>query len=139
MKYRIVRNGYPVYLSKFEQDALRNYRNDLKEKYLYTGPDFNPNELPKILNDINRAIEAGSFADSPIMEPLKKYMAVRESLLVANQRTTFRSKAMTQARADLDAFAEGLIRQGNPEFARLYDRVLAQETDPAGLDEVANQ
>jgi len=70
-----------------------------------------------------------------LVAPLKKYIAIRNSLLEANGRTTFRSKAMTGARSQLDQFAESLIREGNPEFQRLYDRVLSQETDLAGIDE----
>lgn len=139
IKYRAFRNTFPTYLTENDQATLRAYRDKLTKDYLYTGPDFNPNELPNILFDIDRIIKDKTFVDSPIVAPLRKYMAIRKSLLEANGRTTFRSKAMTNARAELDQFAETLIRQGNPEFQRLYDRVLSQETDPAGMDELAQQ
>lgn len=139
IKYRAFRNTFPTYLTQQDQATLRGYRDKLTKDYLYTGPDFNPNELPRILFDIDRILKDKTFVDSPIIDPLRKYIAVRNQLLQANGRTTFRSKAMTNARAELDQFAEALIRQGNPEFQRLYDRVLSQETDPAGTDELAQQ
>lgn len=139
IKYRIFRNAFPTYLDKDDQANLRSFRNDLKEKYNYTGPDFNPNELPKIINDIGSILKDKALRDSPIVEPLRAYMAERATLLIMNGRTTFRSKAMTESRQELDGFAQNLIRQGNLEFARLYDNVLAQETDPAGTDPEAQK
>lgn len=135
MKYRVFRNSFKTYLSKQDQAGLREYRNILFARYGYTGPDFNPNEFPQILSDLNKILEEKAFADSPLSSPLKQYLTFRQALLQANDRTTFRSKAMTEARAQLDQFAETLMAKGNPEFQRLYDRVLAQETDPAGFDE----
>ena len=137
IKYRAFRNTYPTYLNEREQKTLRAYRAQLTERYLWTGPDFNPNDFNNILLDINRIIDNKAFSDSPLVAPLKKYIAIRNSLLEANGRSTFRSKAMTGARSQLDQFAESLIREGNPEFQRLYDRVLSQETDLAGTDEEA--
>jgi hypothetical protein len=135
MKYRIYRNTFKTYLTEDDQAGLKSYREKLKQQYGYTGPQFNPNELPDILDDIDKIIREGGFKDSPIIDPLRKYMFFRKSLLEANGRSTFRSKAMTGARQELDAEAERLIALGNPEFQRLYDRVLSQETDPAGMDE----
>jgi hypothetical protein len=129
----------PTYLEKEQQVMLSKYRKFLNERYpTYTGPSFDVNQFTVTLADINKIIADESFVDTPVIEPLKQYMKKRSTLLILNDRTTFRSKAMTAARQELDAFGQRLALE-NPEFARMYDRVLSSETDPAGTDPEINQ
>lgn len=137
-RYRRFRNTMPTYLNKEEQQQLAAYRAELNKQYpTYTGPSFDVNQFQVTLNDIYKIFKDEAFVDTPAIEPLKTYMRARSNLLAINGKTTFRSKAMTQARQELDAIAQRLALE-SPEFARMYDRVLASETDPAGIDPEIN-
>ena len=137
-RYRRFRNTMPTYLNKEEQQQLAAYRAELNKQYpTYTGPSFDVNQFQVTLNDIYKIFKDKAFQDTPVIEPLKTYMRARSDLLAINGKTTFRSKAMTQARQELDAIAQRLALE-SPEFARMYDRVLASETDPAGIDPEIN-
>jgi hypothetical protein len=139
VRYRRLRNTMPTYLDKDQQKLLADFRKALNEQYpTYTGPSYDPNQFQVTLSDINSIIKDKAFVDTPAFEPLKQYMRKRSDLLAINGRTTFRAKAMTAARQELDAFAQRLALQ-SPEFARMYDRVLASETDPAGIDPEINE
>ncbi len=133
-RYRRVRNSMPTYLDKEQQKSLANYRAVLNKQYpTYTGPSYDVNQFQVTLSDLFKIIKDKSFTDTPVIEPLKQYLRQRSSLLAINGKTTFRSKAMTEARQQLDATAQRLSLE-SPEFARMYDRVLSSETDPAGID-----
>lgn len=137
-RYRRFRNSMPTYMNKEEQQKLAAYRATLTQQYpTYLGPSFDVAALPKTLSDIGKILADKSFEDTPVLEPLKAYMRARSNLLAINGKTTFRSKAMTPARQELDAIAQRLALE-SPEFARMYDRVLSSETDPAGTDPEIN-
>ena len=137
-RYRRFRNSMPTYMNKEEQQKLAAYRATLNQQYpTYTGPSFDVNAFAITLSDINKILKDKAFEDTPALEPLKTYMRARSNLLAINDKTTFRSKAMTPARQELDAIAQRLSLE-SPEFARMYDRVLSSETDPAGTDPEIN-
>ena len=136
-KYRAVRDKLPTFLNKEQQGVLRKYRESLSQQYRgYVAPSYDVAQFGNTIKDLEDIIASGQFDESPLTKFVGAYLDQRQKLLdVLGQAgfSSFRSKAATPARQALDKYGEELARL-NPEFARLYDRVLSAETDPAGTD-----
>jgi len=102
----------------------------------YVAPSYDVAQFGNTVKDLQDIVQSGQFDASPLTQYVAAYLKHRDELLaVLGQAgfSSFRSKAATPARQALDKYGEELARL-NPEFARLYDRVLSAETDPAGTD-----
>jgi hypothetical protein len=136
-KYRAVRDKLPTFLNKEQQKILRDYRQSISAQYRgYVAPSYDVAQFGNTIKDLEDILQSGQFDQSPLTQYVKAYLGHRQELLgVLGQAgfSSFRSKAATPARQALDKYGEELARL-NPEFARLYDRVLSAETDPAGTD-----
>ncbi|MBM4179795.1 MAG: hypothetical protein FJ211_10780 [Ignavibacteria bacterium] len=130
--YRAFREKFPERgLSPEQSQILRDYRDFLESRFIGYNKRFTVGSFDTKIADLERIVNDGNFKDSELYNPLLQYLAMRRVLLAESGRTTFRSQAATPFREELQRLGDELSVM-NPTFARLYDRVLSQETDPVG-------
>lgn len=130
--YRAFREQFPERgLTTEQSDILREYRDYLESRFVGYNKRFTVGAFDTKIADLERIVNDGNFKDSELYNPLLQYLAMRRVLLAESGRTTFRSQAATPFREELARLGDELSVT-NPTFARLYDRVLSQETDPVG-------
>lgn len=130
--YRAMREKFPERgLTEQQTQALRNFRDYLESRFPGYNKRFTVGAYEQKIDDLEKIVNTGKFQDSELYQPLLQYLATRRVLLAQSGRTTFRSQAATPFRLELARIGDELSVT-NPTFARLYDRVLSQETDPVG-------
>lgn len=130
--YRAFREKFPERgLTPEQTKILRDYRNFLESRFIGYNKRFTVGSFDTKIDDLERIVNDGKFKDSELYNPLLQYLAMRRVLLAQSGRTSFRSQAATPFREELQRLGDELSVM-NPTFARLYDRVLSQETDPVG-------
>ena len=132
-KYRAARLKVGAYPTENQREWLRQYRTALHAEYpgFPLRAEFNPGEFDNTIDELRRMVVDPDTAENPTAESIAQYLRYRDSALDKMRGAGYvslQSKAAAPLRNWLASMAQGLINR-NPEFARVYDRELAQEVE----------
>ena len=129
-KFRAARKLFGAYPTQRQREILSVYRERLHERYpgFPRFAEFVTNQFENNIFQLEELISNPRVQDSPVTPALKDYLDKRASTLQQIGARTFRAKGTTRARAYMYRYGEELARQ-NPEFDRIWSRLLAQEVD----------
>jgi hypothetical protein len=135
-KYRALRLRAGAFPTEEQRNILRQYRQALSKQYpgFPAIAQFEVGKFPNQITQLEAAVNDPRAQKNPVAESVRQYLAVRNTLLerareagyVAN--TLQGTKGLEQFRDYLASIGQSLIRS-NPDFGRIYDRLLAQEVE----------
>jgi hypothetical protein len=128
-KYRAFRRTMPPILNEKQRSVLAAYREILHEELpgFPVKAEYVVGEFANSLVELRESLEDSRLNDNPIMGALRDYMQVRDGLEIGSGES-LKSKRNTSNRGTLYSYGEALATQ-NPEFARIWDRLLSQEVE----------
>lgn len=132
-KFRQAREQVGPYPSDAAKDLLKRYRSFLSKKYPGF-PEFAEFEVGKYYNDVadlKKIVFDNRVADTGVGKAVKEYLLAREQAIAASGSTEqgFRqAKSAARLRDGLAALGLALSKQ-EPNFARIFDRLLASEVE----------
>lgn len=132
-KYREAREQVGPYPSDDAKDLLKKYRTFLSKKYPGF-PEFAEFEVGKYYNDVadlKRIVFDDRVADTGVGKAVREYLLAREQAIAASGSTEqgFRqAKGASRLRDGLASLGLALSKQ-EPNFARIFDRLLASEVE----------
>lgn len=129
-KYRAARQQFGAFPSDEQIEKLKNYRVFLNQKLpgFPVNVEFKVNELKNDLVTLEKMLDNPRFDDSPMRSALVTYLNARNSFLAQVGGKTFQSKKANRVRAQLYQIGESLALR-NPEFDRIWSRLLVSEVD----------
>jgi hypothetical protein len=129
-KYRALRKMFPPDPSEKQRAILSAYRAQLHDELpgFPELPEFEVNKFANSLTELREALEDPRLAKNVIMPQLRQYLQLRDNLEAVDGGLSLRSKKKQKYRAQLFAFGEAL-GQENPEFDRIWSRLLSQEVE----------
>ena len=86
------------------------------------------NEYSNDLSELKRLIEDPRVGWNPAIPAIKEYLSLRDRTIAASGLKTLKSKKLITQRNQLFATGEALAQQ-NAYFARIWQRLLAQEVE----------
>jgi hypothetical protein len=128
-KYREAREQVGPYPSDDAKDLLKKYRTFLSKKYPGF-PEFAEFEVGKYYNDV-ADLKRIVFDDTGVGKAVREYLLAREQAIAASGSTEqgFRqAKGASRLRDGLASLGLALSKQ-EPNFARIFDRLLASEVE----------
>ena len=135
-QYRALRDKLPAEPSQEQKAWLRQWRVKLNQEYpgFPVVAEFNPGEFPKKIEQLTRLVNETSMADNDVAIATKQYLEAREKAIqqyVAGGGSAggFATAQATAPLRDWLANIGKALKQETPEFARLYDRLLANEVE----------
>ncbi len=132
-KYREAREQVGPYPSDDAKDLLKKYRTFLSKKYPGF-PEFAEFEVGKYYNDVadlKKIVFDDRVADTGVGKAVREYLLAREQAIAASGSTEqgFRqAKGAARLRDGLASLGLALSKQ-EPNFARIFDRLLASEVE----------
>jgi hypothetical protein len=132
-KYREAREQVGPYPSDDAKDLLKKYRTFLSKKYPGF-PEFAEFEVGKYYNDVadlKKIVFDDRVADTGVGKAVREYLLAREQSIAASGSTEqgFRqAKGAARLRDGLASLGLALSKQ-EPNFARIFDRLLASEVE----------
>ena len=128
-KYRAFRRTMPPILNEKQRSVLAAYREILHEELpgFPVKAEYVVGEFANSLVELRESLEDSRLNNNPIMGALRDYMQVRDGLEIGSGES-LKSKRNTSNRGTLYSYGEALATQ-NPEFARIWDRLLSQEVE----------
>jgi hypothetical protein len=130
--YRAMRANFPKSMNSEQREYMSQYRDALKERFKgYADMKFDPNKLPRQLDDLFTAAKKPALDGNPVAEGVRYYEKLREQVLVeaANRGySTLAGNDVEDLRVYLAEYAEAITAK-YPQFARVYDRLLSQEVE----------
>jgi hypothetical protein len=129
-KYRQARRMFGAYPSGRQREVLAAYREQLHQKYpgFPRFAEFLANKYENSVANLEQLLDNPRVQDSGVTPALRAYLNKRRALLDQYGAKSFRAKKMTGPRAYLYQYGDQLSRE-NPEFDRIWGRLLAQEVD----------
>jgi hypothetical protein len=135
-QYRALRDKLPANPTSEQKRWLRQWRVKLNQEYpgFPVVAEFNPGEFPKKIKQLTRLVNENSMAENDVAIATKQYLEAREKAIqqyVANGGSES-GFGIAQATAPLRDWLSNIgkaLKQETPEFARLYDRLLANEVE----------
>lgn len=132
-KYRELRNKLPVNPSQAQQQWLRAWREKLHEEYpgFPKVASFDPGAFPAKIEQLTNMVNEPSMADNDIADAVRQYLEARtKAIAQANQAgyRTLQSNAAAPLRDWLAGIGRALVDE-EPDFARIWDRLLANEVE----------
>ena len=135
-QYRALRDKLPAEPSQEQKAWLRQWRVKLNKEYpgFPVVAEFNPGEFPKKIEQLTRLVNEKSMADNDVAIATKQYLASREKAIkqyvaAGGAAGGFGTAQATAPLRDWLANIGKALKQETPEFARLYDRLLANEVE----------
>jgi hypothetical protein len=132
-KFRQAREQVGPYPSDSAKDLLKRYRSFLSKKYPGF-PEFAEFEVGKYYNDVadlKKIVFDDRVAETGVGKAVREYLLAREQAIAASGSTEqgFRqAKSAARLRDGLAALGLALSKQ-EPNFARIFDRLLASEVE----------
>ena len=132
-KFRQAREQVGPYPSASAKDLLKRYRSFLSKKYPGF-PEFAEFEVGKFYNDVadlKKIVFDDRVADTGMGKAVTEYLLARDQAIAASGSTEqgFRqAKSAARLRDGLAALGLALSKQ-EPNFARIFDRLLASEVE----------
>jgi hypothetical protein len=135
-QYRALRDKLPANPTSEQKRWLRQWRVKLNQEYpgFPVVAEFNPGEFPKKIEQLTRLVNENSMAENDVAIATKQYLEAREKAIqqyVAGGGSAS-GFGIAQATAPLRDWLSNIgkaLKQETPEFARLYDRLLANEVE----------
>jgi hypothetical protein len=129
-KYRALRKMFPPDPSDKQRQVLAAYRVQLHDELpgFPELPEFEVNKFENSLTELRDALNDSRLADNPIIGQVRRYLEVRDSLEAMDGGLSLRSKKKQKYRGYLFALGESM-GQENPEFDRIWSRLLSQEVE----------
>jgi hypothetical protein len=129
-RYRAMRKMFPDNPSEKQRNILAAYREQLHEEYpgFPIRPEFEVGKFANQLDELRNAVKDVRLSNNPIIPQLKQYIDKRDELEATMGGLSLKSIKKTGMRAQLFALGEALASQ-NPEFDRIWSRVLSQEVE----------
>ena len=132
-KFRQAREQVGPYPSASAKDVLKRYRSFLSKKYPGF-PEFAEFEVGKYYNDVadlKKIVFDDRVAETGVGKAVREYLLAREQAIARSGSTEqgFRqAKGAARLRDGLAALGLALSKQ-EPNFARIFDRLLASEVE----------
>ena len=132
-KFRQAREQVGPYPSDSAKDVLKRYRSFLSKKYPGF-PEFAEFEVGKYYNDVadlKKIVFDDRIAETGVGKAVREYLLAREQAIARSGSTEqgFRqTKSAARLRDGLAALGLALSKQ-EPNFARIFDRLLASEVE----------
>ena len=132
-KFRQAREQVGPYPSDSAKDVLKRYRSFLSKKYPGF-PEFAEFEVGKYYNDVadlKQIVFDNRVAETGVGKAVREYLLAREQAIARSGSTEqgFRqAKGAARLRDGLAALGLALSKQ-EPNFARIFDRLLASEVE----------
>ena len=130
--YRSMREKFPKSMTEEQREYMSQYREALKTRFKgYADMKFDPNKLPRQLDDLFTAAKKTSLDGNPVAEGVRFYAEMRDRVLAqasARGREGLAADDVEDLRIYLSEYADA-ITEKYPEFARVYDRLLSQEVE----------
>lgn len=129
-KYRAMRKMFPSNPNEKQQEILSEYRAMLHKEYpgFPIRPEYEVGKFANSIDELTNAVKDERLKDNPIIPQLRSYLAEREKLVMTKGGLSLKSEKKKAERARLLALGESLSQQ-NPEFARIWTRLLSQEVE----------
>jgi hypothetical protein len=129
-RYRAARKLFGANLTGMQRTLLDNYRAELNREYpgFPRYAEFTVGEFPNTVEELNKIIRDPRVSDNKLTAPLTKYLELRNQYYASLGVRSLQSQRASYAKAHLRTFGEDLSEQ-SPEFARIWQRVLAQEVE----------
>ena len=129
-KYRAARQMFGAFPSEDQLEKLKDYRIYLNEQLpgFPVNVEFTVNEVDNNIITLGKMLKDPRLADNPITLAVSRYLVARNQALSEVGGKSLKSKKATAQRARLYQFGQDLAYQ-NPEFSRLWERVLLQEVE----------
>jgi hypothetical protein len=135
-KYRAMRLKAGAYPSQEIRDLLRMYREKLAKQYpgFPAVATFEVGKFETQIRQLQTMVADGRTDGNPIADAVRTYLRYREATLLKARQEGYVATTLKQAKG-LDSLRDFLASIGNqliketPEFARIYDRLLAQEVE----------
>lgn len=121
----------PVLTTK-ERSYLSNYRKEIAKKYPGFGQSqYDPTETPRRIEAFFAAARRDDLADNPVAKAARYYEQIRSAALAEARARGFeslKSSKVSDLQDYLRDYAETII-EDNPEFSRVFERLLSQELE----------
>jgi hypothetical protein len=132
-QYRAMRDKLPASPSAEQKAWLRRWRQKLNKEYpgFPVVAEFNPGEFPAKIEELTRMVQESSLADNDVAQATALYLRKRDQALQSAASAGYSSLASNAAaplRDWLIGHAQAIVAE-TPEFARIYDRLLAAEIE----------
>lgn len=129
-KYRAMRMMFPSNPNEKQRAVLNQYRSMLHEQYpgFPIRPEYEVGKFANSIDELTNAVKDERLKDNPIIPQLKSYLKEREALLATKGGLSLGSQKKIAERTRLFMLGESLATQ-NPEFARIWTRLLSQEVE----------
>lgn len=128
-KYRAFRRTMPATLNDKQRSVLAAFREVLHDELpgFPEKAEYTVGEFANSLVEIRDALNDQRLATNPVIPSLREYMNMRDATEQLSGQS-LKAKRNSQARGRLYTFGEYLASE-NPEFARIWDRLLSQEVE----------
>lgn len=129
-KYAVARKMFGANPNEAQRNVLANYRKQLHVEFpgFPQVAEFTVGKLDNQIIMLNELVEDKRLTDNPLTPLLKDYLRVRETSLQSVGGKSFDSKKAQMARGSLYNYGNSLADR-SPEFARIWQRLLAQEVE----------
>lgn len=128
--YKDMKNYLGPVITAQERQYLSQYRKKIQERYRGFGSTaYDPNKTPRMIQSLFEAAKRDDLKGNKIAEALNYYEKIRNAALaeaVNRGYSTLRSSDLVDLQQYVAEYAAIIISE-TPEFARVYERVLAQE------------
>ena len=135
-QYRTLREKLPPNPSNEQKAWLRKWRIQLNKEYpgFPAVAEYNPGEFPGTIAEMKRMVQDPSLADNDVATALKEYLEARDKAVaryaeVGGAESGFANAVAAAPLRDWLAQIGRALKVQTPEFARIYDRILANEVD----------
>ena len=135
-KYRAMRLKAGAYPSDEVRGLLRQYREALSQQYrgFPAVAQFEVGKFEEQMIQLRDMVSDQRTEGNPVADALRTYLGYRDALLAKAREGGYVANTLRQAKG-LETFRDYLASIGNqliqetPEFARVYERLLAQEVE----------
>lgn len=129
-KFRALRLMFPANPNEKQRSILATYRAQLHQEFpgFPSRPEYEVGKFANSLDELENAIKDPRLQDNPITAALKEYLDTRRVLAATKGGLSFASAKKSSERSRLFLLGESLAKQ-NPEFDRIWTRLLSQEVD----------
>lgn len=132
-KYRELRDKLPTNPTDDQRRWLRNWRIQLNKEYpgFPAVAEFNPGQFPAQIEQMKRMVADPRLQGNDVADALKTYLDARDQAIERATQAGYAnlsSIAATPLRDWLSNVGKAL-KVDTPEFARIYDRLLANEIE----------